>query len=140
MVKAWDWCQCHYFMERLQINDDSSVCLQTASERLQRDTVEMCVVEFIAERATSTRYLDSSTVCHGFIGINGFIELLSFEEVGNQLLHLWDSGGPSHKDDFMHRTLVKLCVLHDFFLKKEIQRGSMVILLVYWPPCAPYPW
>merc|ERR1711957_576213 len=57
--------------------------------------------------------LDGGTVGDGLIGVDGSVELLSVEEVGEHALDLGDSGGTTDKDDLVDRTLGGLTVLKD---------------------------
>merc|ERR1712159_394666 len=46
--------------------------------------------------------LDSSTVCNSFIGVDGAAWLLAIEVVGDQLLHLGDTGGATNEHNLVH--------------------------------------
>merc|ERR1711936_249073 len=56
--------------------------------------------------------LDSSSVSHSLIGVDGLVELLSVEEVLEELLDLGDPGGPSDQHDVVDGALVHLGVPH----------------------------
>ena len=57
--------------------------------------------------------LDGGTVGDGLIGVDGSVELLSVEEVGEHALDLGDSGGTTDKDDLVDRALGGLTILKD---------------------------
>ena len=57
--------------------------------------------------------LNGSTVGDSLVGVNGSVELLSVEEVGEHLLDLGDSGGTTDKDDLVDLSLVDVGVLKD---------------------------
>jgi hypothetical protein len=45
--------------------------------------------------------LDSSTISDGLIWVDGFVKSLSVEEISKHGLNLWDSGGPTDKNDLV---------------------------------------
>merc|ERR1712159_33579 len=49
--------------------------------------------------------LNSSTVGDGLIGVDASVELLSVEEVGDELLHLGDTGGSTDHDEVVNLSL-----------------------------------
>jgi len=57
--------------------------------------------------------LNGSTVGDSLVGVNGSVELLSVEEVGEHLLDLGDSGGTTDKDDLVDLRLGDVGVLED---------------------------
>ncbi|KAH3670642.1 hypothetical protein OGAPHI_001157 [Ogataea philodendri] len=70
--------------------------------------------------------LDSSTVSNSLIWVDGSVWLLTVEEVRNELLHLWNSGGTTNKNNLVNLRLVKLGVLQN--LLDRVQGGSEKIL------------
>jgi len=57
--------------------------------------------------------LDGGTVSDSLIWVNGFVEGLSVEEVGEHGLNLWDSGGSTNEDDLVDLTFTNSGVLQD---------------------------
>eukprot|EP01084_Bolivina_argentea_P109175 195132_1 len=57
--------------------------------------------------------LDGGTVRHGLVGVDGLVQLLAAEEVGDEGLNLGDAGGATDKDDVVDDALVNLGVLED---------------------------
>mmetsp|Transcript_25172 Transcript_25172/g.38994 ORF Transcript_25172/g.38994 Transcript_25172/m.38994 type:complete len:456 (-) Transcript_25172:222-1589(-) len=55
--------------------------------------------------------LDGGTVGDGLIGVDGLVEDLSVEEVGEHRLDLGDSGGATDEDDLVDLTLAELGIL-----------------------------
>jgi hypothetical protein len=51
-------------------------------------------------------HLNSSAVGDGLVGVDALVGLLAVEEVPQEILHLGDTGGATHKDD-----LVDVCLL-----------------------------
>ena len=56
---------------------------------------------------------DGSTVSDGFIGIDTQAELLSVEEVGDELDDPWDAGRTADQDHLVHVGLVDLRITED---------------------------
>ena len=57
--------------------------------------------------------LDSGTVGDSLIWVDGLLELLAVEEIGKELLDLWDTGRSSDKDDLVNLGLVHAGILED---------------------------
>lgn len=57
--------------------------------------------------------LDGGTVGNGLIWVDGLLKLLAIEEVGEELLDLWNSGGTTNEDDLIDLGLVKGSILQD---------------------------
>src|SRR5690606_2564043 len=57
--------------------------------------------------------LDGSTVGDGLIWVDGLVWLLSVEEVRDELLDLWNTGGSTNEDDLVDGHLVDLGVAED---------------------------
>jgi len=57
--------------------------------------------------------LDGGTVSNSLIGVDGLVELLTVEEVGEELLDLGDTGGATNKDDFVNLVLGDVGILKD---------------------------
>ena len=52
--------------------------------------------------------LHGGTVGYGLIGVDGLVELLAVEVLGQQLLHLGDAGGSAHQHDLVYLALRQL--------------------------------
>ena len=65
--------------------------------------------------AGQNRGLDGGTVRDGFIRVDGLAQVLAVEEVGQELLHLRDTGGTTDEDDFVDGGLVHLRVAKGLF-------------------------
>jgi hypothetical protein len=57
--------------------------------------------------------LDSSSVGNSLIRVDGFVEDLSVEEIGEHGLNLWDSSGSTDENDLVNLSLTNLSILED---------------------------
>jgi len=57
--------------------------------------------------------LNGSTESDGLIWVDGLVEVLSVEEIGEHRLNLWDSGGSTDEDDLVDLTFTNTGVLQD---------------------------
>ncbi|EEQ38695.1 heat shock protein SSB1 [Clavispora lusitaniae ATCC 42720] len=57
--------------------------------------------------------LDSGTVSNSLIWVDGLLQLLTVEEVRQQLSDLWNSGGTTNQDNFVNTGLGDLSILQD---------------------------
>jgi len=90
---------------------DTASGLDTLGKR--GDIEEEEVLDLLGALTLEDGSLDGSTVSDGLIGVDGSVELLSVEEVGEHGLDLGDTGGATNKDDFVDLTLGDVGVLED---------------------------
>lgn len=57
--------------------------------------------------------MDSSTVGNGLVRVDALLELLAIEEVTEELLDLWNTGGTTDKDDLVNLVLGDVGILED---------------------------
>ena len=57
--------------------------------------------------------LDGGTVRNSLIRVDGLLELLAIEEVAQELLYPWNTGGATNKDDLINLALVHTSILED---------------------------
>merc|ERR1711963_1050832 len=93
-----------------QAGHDSTGGLDSKGER--SDVEEKKVGDGLAGVAGEDSSLNSGSVSDGLIGVDGAVELLSVEEVLEQLLDLGDPGGSADEDDVVDGALVHLGVSH----------------------------
>jgi len=90
---------------------DTAHSLDTLGERGNIDEEE--ILDLLGTLTGEDGSLDGSTVGDSLVGVDGSVELLSVEEVGEHLLDLGDSGGTTDKDDLVDLSLVDVGVLKD---------------------------
>merc|ERR1719487_801496 len=90
--------------------------LETERQRSDVEEEEVC----IAGGATSEHTcLDSSTIGHSLVGVDGAAWLLAIEERRDELVHLRDAGGATDHDDLVDAALVDLGVAQDLLDRLE---------------------
>ncbi|RMY22452.1 hypothetical protein D0866_11934, partial [Hortaea werneckii] len=84
------------------------------TERQRRNVEQQDLVGRLAGGvARQDSGLDGSTVGDSLVGVDGLAWLLTVEEVGDELLHLRDTGGTTDQDDLVDGGLVDLGVAED---------------------------
>ena len=90
---------------------DTTGGLDTLGKR--GDIEEEEVLDLLGTFTLEDGSLDGSTEGDSLIGVDGSVELLSVEEVGEHGLNLGDTGGSTNKDDLVDLTLGDVGVLED---------------------------
>ena len=90
---------------------DATGGLDTSGEG--HDVEEEQVLDGLGLVAVENGSLDGGTVGDGLIGVDGLVELLAVEEVGEELLNLGDTGGATNEDDLVDGALGDVGVLED---------------------------
>ena len=94
-----------------QCSHDTSSGLDT--ERQRSDVEKKDLLGLGRSVSGKDSGLDGSTVGNSLIGVYGLVGLLAVEEVGDELLNLGNTGGPTDQDDLVDRRLVDLGVTED---------------------------
>jgi hypothetical protein len=71
------------------------------SERARNDLEQEQVLSLLRGVTGEDRGLDGSTMSNGFVRIDALVELLSVEEVGNELGDPWDTSGTTDQGDLV---------------------------------------
>jgi hypothetical protein len=94
-----------------EVSHDTTGGLDTLGKR--GDIEEEHVLDGLVSLSTEDGSLDGGTVGNGLIGVDGLVEDLSVEEVGEHGLDLGDSGGSSNEDNLVNLSLGHVGVLED---------------------------
>ena len=94
-----------------EVSHDTTGGLDTLGKR--GDIEEEHVLDGLVSLSTEDGSLDSSTVGNSLIGVDGLVEDLSVEEVGEHGLNLGDSGGSSNEDNLVNLSLGHVGILKD---------------------------
>ena len=79
------------------------------------DIEEEHILDRLVSLSTENGSLDGSTVGNSLIGVDGLVEDLSVEEVGEHGLDLGDSGGSTNEDNLVNLSLGHIGILEDVF-------------------------
>merc|ERR1711963_582899 len=111
-----------------QAGHDSAGGLDSKGER--SDVEEKKVGDGLAGVASEDGGLNGGSVSDGLTGVDGAVELLSVEEVLEQLLDLGDPGGSADEDDVVDGALVHLGVSHGLLdrLKGSLEQVGAELL------------
>mmetsp|Transcript_34822 Transcript_34822/g.58136 ORF Transcript_34822/g.58136 Transcript_34822/m.58136 type:complete len:174 (-) Transcript_34822:564-1085(-) len=99
---------------------DTTSGLNSQSQR--SDVQQQKTIGLLALLTSQDGRLHGSTVGNSLIGVDGLVQLLATEEIGNQLLHLGDTCGSTNQHDLVHGSLVQLGVLQH--LLTRLQAGA----------------
>jgi len=94
-----------------EVSHDSTGGLNTLGKR--GDIEEEHVLDGLVSLSTEDSSLDGGSVGNSLIGVDGLVEDLSVEEVGEHGLDLGDSGGSSNEDNLVNLSLGHVGVLED---------------------------
>ena len=74
--------------------------------------------------------MDSSTISNSLIGIDALLELLSVEEIAEELLYPRNTSGTTNKDDLIDLALIDISVLQHLLnrLDGSVERLSIEVL------------
>ena len=78
-----------------------------------RDIEEKEILDLVATLTHEDSGLNGGTVSNSLIGVDGAVQSLSVEEVGEHALNLGDSGGSTDEDNFVDLGLADVGVLED---------------------------
>ena len=107
-------------VSRDQHSHDTADGFQTHGQR--RDVQQQEVLDLFVAFARQNGGLDGGAVRDSFVRVDGLAQLLTVEEVGEQLLHLRDSRGTANQDNFVHLTLVELGVSQALLNRFQLTR------------------
>jgi len=96
-----------------EVSHDTTGGLDTLRKR--GNIEEEHILDRLVSLSTENGSLDGSTVCNSLIGVDGLVEDLSVEEVGEHGLDLGDSGGSTNEDNLVNLSLGHIGILEDVF-------------------------
>jgi len=96
-----------------EVSHDTTGGLDTLRKR--GNIEEEHILDRLVSLSTENGSLDGSTVGNSLIGVDGLVEDLSVEEVGEHGLDLGDSGGSTNEDNLVNLSLGHIGILEDVF-------------------------